>query len=60
VTRYEDARQALTDPRLAKDADGFAQVLERQPVPPEGRAGFARELSRHMLSSDPPDHTRLR
>jgi cytochrome P450 len=60
VTRYDDVREALTDPRLAKDADGFAQVLERLPVPPEGRAVFAQELTRHMLSSDPPDHTRLR
>jgi cytochrome P450 len=60
VTRYDDVRQALNDPRLAKDAAGFAQVLDQQPVPPEGRAVFAQELSRHMLSSDPPDHTRLR
>jgi cytochrome P450 len=60
VTRYDDARQALNDPRLAKDATSFARVLDRQPVPPEGRTVFAQELSQHMLSSDPPDHTRLR
>jgi len=60
VTRYDDARRALNDPRLAKDATGFARALDRHPVPPEGRAVFAQELSRHMLSSDPPDHTRLR
>jgi cytochrome P450 len=60
VTRYDDARQALNDPRLAKDATGFAQVLDRHPVPPERQTVFAQELSRHMLSSDPPDHTRLR
>jgi cytochrome P450 len=60
VTRYDDARQALNDPRLAKDATGFAQVLDRHPMPPERRAVFAQELGRHMLSSDPPDHTRLR
>jgi cytochrome P450 len=60
VTRYDDARQALNDPRLAKDATGFAQVLDRHPVPPERRTVFAQELGRHMLSSDPPDHTRLR
>ena len=60
VTRYDDARQALADPRLSKDADGFARTLERQPVPPENRAVFAQELNRHMLSTDPPDHTRLR
>jgi cytochrome P450 len=47
VTRYEDARQALTDPRLSKsgrsgDESGYAAV------------------SQHMLGADPPDHTRLR
>jgi cytochrome P450 len=60
VTRFDDARQALGDPRLAKDARGFARVLARHPVPPDRRAVFAQELGRHMLSSDPPDHTRLR
>jgi cytochrome P450 len=60
VTRYDDVRQALNDPRLAKDAGGFARVLSAQPVPPERRTVFAEELTRHMLSSDPPDHTRLR
>jgi cytochrome P450 len=60
VTRYDDARQALNDPRLAKDATGFAQALDRHPVPPERRTVFTQELSSHMLSSDPPDHTRLR
>ncbi|MGY1690783.1 cytochrome P450 family protein [Geodermatophilus sp. SYSU D01105] len=60
VTRYEDARAALTDPRLSKDGARFAEVLDSSPVPPERRVVFARELTRHMLSSDPPDHTRLR
>jgi cytochrome P450 len=60
VTRHDDARQALADPRLSKDATGFARVLDRYPVPPERRMVFAQELGRHMLSSDPPDHTRLR
>ncbi|MGY1623850.1 cytochrome P450 [Geodermatophilus sp. SYSU D00965] len=60
VTRYDDARAALADPRLSKDGARFAQVLDSSPVPPERRTVFARELTRHMLSSDPPDHTRLR
>jgi cytochrome P450 len=60
VTRYDDARRALTDPRLSKDATRFAQVLDRHTVPSERRIVFAQELGRHMLSSDPPDHTRLR
>ena len=49
VTRYEDARQALTDPRLSKRS-GFAR--------PDDTVGLA--LSKHMLAVDPPDHTRLR
>ena len=60
VTRHDDARRALADPRLSKDAAGFAGVLDRHPMPPERRIVFAQELGRHMLSSDPPDHTRLR
>jgi cytochrome P450 len=60
VTRYDDARQALNDPRLSKDGAGFARVLDRHPVPAERRVVFAQELGQHMLSSDPPDHTRLR
>jgi cytochrome P450 len=46
VTRYEEARQALSDPRLTKAI-------------PLG-AGIDAATSRHMLSADPPDHTRLR
>ncbi|TQM10010.1 cytochrome P450 family protein [Pseudonocardia kunmingensis] len=48
VTRYEDARPALNDPRLSKDVSRFHE---------DGPIGF---LDRHMLSSDRPDHTRLR
>lgn len=44
VTRYEDAKRALSDPRLSK----------QYPV-----VGIA-AVSRHMLAADPPDHTRLR
>jgi len=58
VTRYEEARAALSDPRLSKDprhaADAFARC---------GFPTFLKEtaaLARHMLNADPPDHTRLR
>lgn len=56
VTRYDDVRAALADPRLAKDwvahmtPDGFD--INADPV----RA----YLNRHLLNMDPPDHTRLR
>jgi len=49
VTRYEDARQALSDPRLSKAIHWG-----------EGADPIAAATSRHMLSADPPDHTRLR
>ena len=53
VTRYDDARQALADPRLSRAASSS-----------NGRrltsGMFNRALTQHMLSSDPPDHTRLR
>ena len=60
VTRYADARPALNDPRLSKDASRFAEILERRSVAPERRMQFAESLAGHMLNSDPPDHTRLR
>ena len=47
VTRYEDARRALADPRLSK--------TRRSGDEPTYAA-----VSRHMLAADPPDHTRLR
>jgi len=55
VTRYEDVAAALVDVRLSKDArnqspDGhFAYLL-----------GDGGAFGRHMLTVDPPDHTRLR
>jgi cytochrome P450 len=56
VVRYDEARAALNDQRLSKDmltalATDAGVVAEGLPGP-----GFAR----HMLSVDPPDHTRLR
>jgi cytochrome P450 len=54
VTRYDDARRALSDPRLSKALPVGA---------PDGSAASQRisgPVSQHMLSADPPDHTRLR
>ncbi|HZP53582.1 cytochrome P450 [Actinocrinis sp.] len=59
VTTYPEARAALADPRLSKDPEVGRQALVE--------AGFEHlyfgeraSLSHHMLSADPPDHTRLR
>jgi cytochrome P450 len=56
VAGYEEALAALNDPRLSKDmhaalATGSGVVAEGLPGP---------SFARHMLTVDPPDHTRLR
>ena len=50
VTRYDDVLMVLKDGRLANN------WLRRAPI----AFRFAKPLTRHMLVSDPPDHTRLR
>ena len=50
VTRYEEARLALSDGR-------FSNRLARGGTSGAGRGS---PTSHHMLSADPPDHTRLR
>ena len=56
IVGFEEAKRALNDPRLSKDmhaalASGGAVVAEGLPGP---------SFARHMLTVDPPDHTRLR
>lgn len=53
-TRYEDVRDAFTDPRLANDVHRFpGGPLTR----PSEKAGG---VHAHLLNTDPPVHTRLR
>src|SRR5215471_17916389 len=54
VGRYEDAREALTDRRLAKDALNGSELYRAL------AGGADNPLGRNLLSTDPPDHTRLR
>src|SRR5438067_12552296 len=56
VVRYDEARAALNDPRLSKDM--LAALAAGDGVVAEGLPGPA--FARHMLSVDPPDHSRLR
>jgi cytochrome P450 len=56
IVGHEQARAALNDPRLSKDM--HAALARSGAVVAEGLPGPA--LARHMLSVDPPDHTRLR
>ena len=56
VVRHDEARAALNDPRLSKDM--HAALAANAGVVSEGLPGPA--FARHMLTVDPPDHTRLR
>jgi len=56
IVRFAEARAALNDPRLSKDM--HAALARDGGVVAEGLPGPA--FARHMLSVDPPDHTRLR
>jgi cytochrome P450 len=56
VIRHDEARTALNDPRLSKNM--LAALATGAEVVAEGLPGPA--FARHMLSVDPPDHTRLR
>ncbi|GAB3491389.1 cytochrome P450 family protein [Amycolatopsis cihanbeyliensis] len=62
VTRYEDARVALTSPSLSKDSRRATPLHERQQEDEGGGTpAFLNEvLQSHMLNMDPPHHTRLR
>jgi cytochrome P450 len=57
VTRFTDVRSVMNDPRVSKDARLSRAVLSRQT---HRSVMFTEALDENMLSSDPPDHTRLR
>jgi cytochrome P450 len=54
VTGYDDARQALADPRLSRASAEAISTLSS--LPPR----VISAVRHNMLRSDPPDHTRLR
>ncbi|GDY32077.1 cytochrome P450 family protein [Gandjariella thermophila] len=58
VTRYEDARRALTDPRLSKNPEVGAETLAA--AGEHTYRAVAVALAGNMLGTDPPEHTRLR
>jgi cytochrome P450 len=59
VTRYAEARAALGDPRLRKDGPTLNDVMRDRAVTDDPPV-FPSALGTHMLTKDPPDHTRLR
>lgn len=58
MTRYDDAIQLLKDARLKKNYENVftEKEDESRPMPLENEE----PLTKHMLNSDPPDHSRLR
>jgi cytochrome P450 len=57
ITRYDAAREAFTDHRMAKDIAHW-RAYQAGEVPFTGDVAVA--ARRNILSVDPPDHTRLR
>jgi pikromycin synthase len=58
VTRYEDVRRLLLDPRLSNDPRNASPAAHA--AAPWMDAGAALSHSPHMLHTDAKDHTRLR
>jgi cytochrome P450 len=58
ITGFDDARAALTDRRLSKDLAAAEVALVRAGV--ISPHAVARVRRRNLLSTEPPDHTRLR
>ncbi|WNG61184.1 cytochrome P450 [Archangium gephyra] len=56
ATRYKDAVELMRDPRFTKD---IRKLPENSPAR-QNRVGESDVFNQHMLSADPPDHTRLR
>jgi cytochrome P450 len=56
ILRYADAKQALNDLRFSKDMN--KAMADDAEVVAEGLPGAA--LAQHVLTMDPPEHTRLR
>ncbi|TWP50852.1 cytochrome P450 [Lentzea tibetensis] len=56
VSRYDEARQVLTDPRLSNDTRKMGDQAPLAALPESVQAAVASD----MLNCDPPAHTRLR
>src|SRR6266511_3953440 len=56
ITRYDDVRRGLADPRFSSDPDCAGEPARATPW----AAASKSKLSRHLGRADPPEHTRLR
>lgn len=59
LTRYDDCQQLLRHPGVGKDFSGAANSLGLTDAEREQQDRFRNDRS-NMLTTDPPDHTRLR
>src|SRR5262245_44870285 len=57
LTRYDDAIKVLNDDRFTKDD---ARIPGRNSDDSDPMMQAAAAINRHVLTLDPPDHTRLR
>lgn len=55
ITRYDDVRRLLADPGLTKN-----EAMAPTGIKPAAKLPDFTATDRHMLTLDPPDHTRLR
>ncbi|MET1071425.1 MAG: cytochrome P450 [Umezawaea sp.] len=60
VTRYDEARTALSDNRFSKDFSRAGDIFAKHLQPDAGRREFEQSFAGHMLNTDPPAHNRLR
>ncbi|SFW12594.1 cytochrome P450 [Amycolatopsis australiensis] len=61
ITRFDDARAALDDPRLSKDSAALVKAIQHQlEAAGYGDRNPSGMFGPHVLFSDPPRHTRLR
>ena len=60
ISRYEEAKAVLADPTVQKNSAGMRVAMDKNKADDHEAREFAPDLSQHMLSMDPPDHTRLR
>lgn len=60
VTRYQEARSLLAEPRLSKDNKRLAELIGTQVTATGANVSPTSVLASHMLNADPPNHTRLR
>ncbi|GGN15521.1 cytochrome P450 [Lentzea pudingi] len=60
VTRYDEAKIALTDPRISKNIQNGGHLMAKHATETHVRREVEPTLAVHMLNMDPPHHTRLR